>query len=158
MEYYIYNNNEAKGPFSVELLEKYRIPANTLVSSENGTEWVEASTVIELRGAIDDVATPTILTNQYDSQQQNSTTAFEPSPKNWLVESIISMLFCCLPFGLISLIYATKVDNLYAKRDYDGAKKASDSAKLWFNMSWVTGLIITIIYIIISTTVIVNDL
>ena len=30
-------------------------------------------------------------------------------PKSWLVESILVLLFCCLPFGIVGVVYASKV-------------------------------------------------
>ena len=39
-------------------------------------------------------------------------TEFNTPPKNWLVESILVTLFCCLPLGIAGIINASKVEGL----------------------------------------------
>ncbi len=163
MDYYINHNNVTKGPFSVAELEKFKIPANTLVSSPSGDGWIEASKVSELSGAIGEVSattanhstvsnanyhtTPPVLTNYNSTAGQYNNTPTEPTPKTWLVESILSLLFCCWPFALVSLIYSIKVENLYIQKDYIGSLEASNNAKKWFFVSIFSGLAVLIIYI-----------
>jgi hypothetical protein len=57
----------------------------------------------------------------------------EPMPHvpNHLVWAILTTLLCCLPLGIVSIVYAAKVDGLVAAGDYDGAVSASNSAKTW---------------------------
>lgn len=50
---------------------------------------------------------------------------------NNLVWAILSTLFCCLPFGIVSIVYAAKVDGLVAAGDLTAAQQASDNAKKW---------------------------
>lgn len=52
-------------------------------------------------------------------------------PSNYLFLSIIVTIFCCIPFGIVSLIYSSKVDSLYSVGSYKEAKKASDKALMW---------------------------
>jgi Interferon-induced transmembrane protein len=54
---------------------------------------------------------------------------------NHLVWAILATLFCCLPFGIVAIVYAAKVDSLVAGGDYHGAVDASDKAKMW---SWIS--------------------
>ena len=35
--------------------------------------------------------------------------ALPPMPDNYLALAIISTIFCCLPFGVVSIVYATQV-------------------------------------------------
>ena len=49
----------------------------------------------------------------------------EPRPKNWLVESILATIFCCLPFGIAGIVFATQVNSKYDSGDYAGALQAS---------------------------------
>ena len=30
-------------------------------------------------------------------------------PKTWMVESVLATIFCCLPFGIVGIINASKV-------------------------------------------------
>lgn len=52
-------------------------------------------------------------------------------PNSYLALAIISTILCCLPTGIISIIYATKVNSAYEDGKYEEANKASKSAKLW---------------------------
>lgn len=48
---------------------------------------------------------------------------------NYLVQSILVTLFCCLPFGVVAIIYAAQVNSKLQVGDYEGAVKASNTAK-----------------------------
>jgi hypothetical protein len=55
-------------------------------------------------------------------------------PPTYLAQAILVTLFCCLPFGIVAIVYAAQVDSRWASGDIQGAKSASDNAKLW---SWI---------------------
>mgnify|MGYP003297500314 FL=1 len=38
-------------------------------------------------------------------------------PKNYLAESILATIFCCLPFGIIGIINAARVENAFYSGD-----------------------------------------
>ena len=73
-----------------------------------------------------------------------------PKPDNYLVWAILTTLFCCLPLGIVSIVYASKVDSLYSSRDYLGAKAASDKAKNWAMWSAISCIALVIIIMIIA--------
>ncbi|MEO7478124.1 MAG: CD225/dispanin family protein [Lysobacteraceae bacterium] len=50
---------------------------------------------------------------------------------NYLVWAILSTLFCCLPLGIVSIVYASQVDGKRAAGDIAGAQAAASSAKNW---------------------------
>lgn len=54
-----------------------------------------------------------------------------PPIPNYLVWSILTTIFCCLPFGIVSIVHAAKVDGLRAAGDIPGAMDASRKAKNW---------------------------
>lgn len=68
---------------------------------------------------------------------------------NYLWQAICVTLFCCLPFGIVAIVYATKVDGLVAAGDYAGAQSASDSARNWVNLGAGIGLVILLLYIVL---------
>jgi hypothetical protein len=47
------------------------------------------------------------------------------------VWAILSTLFCCLPLGVVSIVYASQVDGKRAAGDVAGAQEASRKAGLW---------------------------
>ncbi len=66
---------------------------------------------------------------------------------NHLVWSILATLFCCLPLGIVSIVYAAQVDGKRAAGDIAGARRAADSARLWAILSAVIGPILILIWI-----------
>ncbi|HEX6914889.1 MAG TPA: CD225/dispanin family protein [Chitinophagaceae bacterium] len=69
-------------------------------------------------------------------------------PKNWLVESILVTIFCCLPFGIVGIIYASQVSSKFAAGDHQGALNASRDAAKWTKIGFWVGLSVLILYII----------
>ncbi len=70
-------------------------------------------------------------------------------PDSFLVWSILCTLCCCLPFGIVSIVYASKVDGLWASGQYLEAERAAQSARTWFWWGFGLGLassIFTFIY------------
>ena len=72
-----------------------------------------------------------------------------PRPKTWLVESLLVTIFCCLPFGIVSIINAAQVDSKYNSGDIDDAQRSSDEAKRWLNYSIIAAVVGIVLYIIL---------
>jgi Interferon-induced transmembrane protein/zinc-ribbon domain len=54
----------------------------------------------------------------------------------YLAPAILTTLCCgCPPFGIVAIVYASRVDGKLAAGDVEGAKQASRSAKMW---CWIT--------------------
>jgi uncharacterized membrane protein len=70
-------------------------------------------------------------------------------PNSNLALSIISTILCCLPTGIVSIIYATKVNSSYEDGNYDEANKASKNAKTWGLVSIGVAVVGWLIYILI---------
>lgn len=68
-------------------------------------------------------------------------------PKTWLAESILVTLLCCLPFGIVGIVYASKVSSLYAQGSYNEAVQASSTAKTWTLVGFICGLIGILLYV-----------
>lgn len=69
-------------------------------------------------------------------------------PKNYLVEAILVTIFCCQPFGIIRIIYAAQVNSKFSSENYNGAIKASKSAKNWVIASIISGLILAVLTVV----------
>ncbi len=54
-----------------------------------------------------------------------------PYVPNHLVWAILTTLFCCLPLGIVSIVYAAQVDGKRAAGDLAGAREASRKAGNW---------------------------
>jgi interferon-induced transmembrane protein len=59
-------------------------------------------------------------------------------PDNNLVGAILSTLCCCLPFGIVSIVYAAQVNAKYSGGDYDGAEDSARKSRTW--MWWGIGI------------------
>lgn len=77
-------------------------------------------------------------------------------PKNWLVESILVTLFCCLPFGVVGIVYASQVSSKFNSGDQAGALEASKNAAKWTKIGFFVGLAVLLLYIILIVVVGVN--
>ncbi len=50
---------------------------------------------------------------------------------NYLVQAILVTCFCCMPFGIASIVYAAQVNGKVGMGDIEGAQQASKAAKMW---------------------------
>jgi heme/copper-type cytochrome/quinol oxidase subunit 2 len=92
----------------------------------------------------------------YPNPQSNPYGAgYPPSapPDNHLVWAILTTLFCCLPFGIVSIVFAAQVNSKWTLGDYQGAIASSQKAKTWAITAAVCGGIGIVIYGIIIAVV-----
>lgn len=68
---------------------------------------------------------------------------------SYLPQAILTTLFCCLPFGVVAIVYAAQVNAKLAGGDYEGALQASKTARTWCWVSFGSGLAFFVIYIVI---------
>ena len=69
-------------------------------------------------------------------------------PVNWvpyLILSIISSLCCCIPLGIVAIIYSAKTSSLLAGGRQDEARKAAKTAKIWIIIAFAAGILLDII-------------
>lgn len=70
-------------------------------------------------------------------------------PDTNLVWAILSTIFCCLPFGIASIVYAAQVDGLYSRGEYAAAQAASDKALKFAKISAIVAVACWLLYILI---------
>jgi len=73
-----------------------------------------------------------------------------PKPANNLVWAILTTLFCCLPFGIVSIVFAAQVDGKYNSGDYAGAVASSKSAKTWAIAAAASVLVIIVLFFLFA--------
>ena len=73
-----------------------------------------------------------------------------PDIPSYLVQAILVTLFCCLPFGIVSIVYAAQVNGKIAAGDYRGAMDSSQKAKTWMWVSFGLGLAGTLIWLLMA--------
>ncbi|HBX80211.1 MAG: CD225/dispanin family protein [Propionibacteriaceae bacterium] len=76
-----------------------------------------------------------------------------PPPDNFLVWAILSTVFCCLPAGIVSIVYSTQVNTKWATGDFAGAQQSAANAKKWAIWS-VIGYAIALVLVVIFYVVV----
>ncbi len=63
-----------------------------------------------------------------------------PSVPNYLAQAILVTLFCCVPFGIVSIVYAAQVNGKWVVGDYANTIEISKKARTWCWVSFGIGL------------------
>ncbi len=71
-------------------------------------------------------------------------------PPNYLVQAILVTLCCCLPLGIVSIVYAAQVDSKWNSGDQQGALAASENAKKWCWIAFGLGVVANLIAVAIQ--------
>lgn len=69
----------------------------------------------------------------------------------YLLRSILVTIFCCLPLGIVGIVYASKVSSLITSGRIDEARAASESAWVWSLWGLILGLISGILWFMMVT-------
>lgn len=84
------------------------------------------------------------------SQQQWSTPSSSDASAtipNYLIPAILSTVLCCLPLGVVSIIFATQVNSKIAAGDTAGAMESSKKAKMFMFIAVGLGLLTYVVVI-----------
>jgi hypothetical protein len=76
---------------------------------------------------------------------------------NYLVPAILTTVFCCLPFGIVSIVYAAQVSGKDAAGDRAGALESSRKAKMWAWIAFGTGLVLLVGYTLLAVLGVVME-
>lgn len=74
-----------------------------------------------------------------------NTAAEKPSISNWLWQSIVVTVCCCLPLGIVAIIFAAQVNSKLAAGDIVGATDSAGKAKMFCILGFCLGIIGNII-------------
>jgi hypothetical protein len=164
-EWYYARGNQQQGPVSLqavqEMVRSGQIQPNDLVWRDGMANWQAASQVPDVyAGApgITSVPTAAYAPPQAPAAYAPPPGAPQPHPQqpgyyvpqqvyppgtvpNYLVPAILT-IFCCQPFGIVSLVYAAQVNSKLAMGDYAGAVDTSNRAKTW--ALWGVGIWVAI--------------
>ena len=81
----------------------------------------------------------------------------QQQPDNYLVWAILCTFLCCFPFGIVSIVYSTKVSGLWNQGRYAEAQSAADSAKKWAIIGAIVGgvfyLIVVLLFFVFAVAV-----
>lgn len=126
------------GPVALEQLKQWiaegRANHQSKVLREGEGEWKTIAELPELSGA----ALPP-LTAPARPQWSGG------EVPNYLWQSIVVTLCCCIPFGVVAIIYAAQVRTKLSVGDLAGAQEASAKAKMWCWIGFIVGIATNII-------------
>ena len=155
--FYLDENNQQKGPISPMQFNVYGVTGRTLVWCNGMADWKHADDVPELRefinagnaGGTVPPNPPHASTGTYTHQTYG---ANQPPigvcPDTNLVWGILCTICCCLPLGIVSIVYACKVKDRFYAGDVAGAIEASRNARNWAIYGLIAAVVINFIYII----------
>jgi hypothetical protein len=69
---------------------------------------------------------------------------------NYLWQSIVVTLCCCLPLGVVGIIFAAQVNTKLAQGDIAGARDASQKAKMFTLIGFGVGIVVILISMILN--------
>ena len=156
MSWYYSKNGGQIGPVSEQdfggKVSRGEIAAGDLVWKEGMADWKPLSQIPEFSSMIPQAMTSGQSMGGGGHVPLPQPPAYSygqvpPNIPNYLWQSIVVTLLCCMPFGVVAIVFAAKVDGLVARGDIAGANAASKSAKTWVIASFSTGLVITLLYL-----------
>ena len=148
-EWYYARNNQQQGPIVLQALQDMarsgQLQPGDLVWRDGMPNWVPAGQVPELFArqaapayAYAQPAAPSPYAQQGYYPQVPRYQADVPT---YLVQAILATLFCCQPFGIVSIVYAAQVSNKLTSGDFTGAVDSSQKAKMWCWIAFGAGLL-----------------
>lgn len=93
--------------------------------------------------AVPQAPTPT----QASAAEGNTDYHRRPMPQTFMLWSILATILCCMPAGVVAIIYSAQVSSKYFAQDYEGARRCSHKAEIWIIASIVTGVIFNALYL-----------
>lgn len=121
---YIHRNGQQQGPYTLPQLTMMTLTPDTPVWYEGLADWMPASQapltapLFNAAGPVPHMPTPGM------SQRNNGI-----KPPTYLGWAIASCILCCLPLGIVAIVYAAQVNDKWIRGDYDGAYRASQTPK-----------------------------
>ena len=73
-----------------------------------------------------------------------------PSGTTYLILAILETLCCCLPIGIVAIIFAALGMSAEKNGNYTDAMDKYGKAKLWLIIGLVLGILLNIIFIILQ--------
>jgi hypothetical protein len=128
------------GPISADTLRQWisegRANAQTQVQAEGTAGWTPLGQLAQFAPLFNAPPPPAAMLGAVPS---------DVKIPNYLVQSILVTLCCCLPFGIAAIVFAAQVNSKIAAGDIAGAQESSRKAKMWCWISFGVGIVVNII-------------
>ena len=150
MKYWLSNGDgQVYGPYTVGELRGFvgdgRVTGSSQLCQEGTNDWVSATAMLGVGLAGVPPTAPTAV-----SPSGFLSGASEFWQPVGIVLPILSILLCCLPAGIVSLVYATNANAKAAAGNMTGAEADKKSSALWLRISVLPTIGVIIVYLIIA--------
>jgi hypothetical protein len=154
--YYLDANSQQQGPVEASELTRFGVSSTTLVWKQGMETWQQAGMIPELSW----IFPPSMPAGSPPPPPFSGTTPppyasanvpqanlnyIPQKPDNLLVWSILATVLCCVPSGIVAIIYSSRVNSLWDIKDYAGANNAAKNAKTWCFISLGLGIVVFIL-------------
>lgn len=140
--YYYIEQGTKMGPIDENLLARCDIGPATMVWCQGMDRWKQACEVFDASFFENAIATP--------PPYPNNTSTIPSKPDNYLTWSIVTTVLCCVPVGIMGIIYSNKAEKLWQQHKYEEAQRYAGMAKTSCIIAAVTGAIWMFVILIIS--------
>jgi Interferon-induced transmembrane protein/GYF domain 2 len=139
------------GPVRAELLRQWiaegRVSGRTQIRADGQPDWRPLQSFPELAGAtgpsIASAAAP-------PSPWAPPGTSVSRDVPNYMVQSILVTLFCCMPFGIPAIVNAARVDTKVGAGDLAGALESSRKARMWCWWAFMPSAVAIGLYLLVA--------
>ncbi len=154
MYYYTDSKGNHVGPFDKDALKKMGITRATLVWREGWPTWIAAEKVPELADIFIEMppvpptppAAPAAPAAAPQTKPVSPDGIVKPDSYMWL--SILTTILCCLPPGIVAIIFSSKVDSCWNMGQYQEAVDNSKKALYWSIGAAAAGAFVGFLYIV----------
>lgn len=163
-------DNRRVGPLAPEELAKFPLTPDTPVWHDGLPDWVTCAELPELAYRFSHVtpppppsaaaacpppqppAVPVIETEPIAETVIETTVTEEPvpCPPTYMTWSIVATVLCCLPIGVVGIIFASKVTTAWRMGDFRKAEKYSEWTQWCIILSISLGLLMSPIQMILG--------
>lgn len=150
MKYWLSNGDgQVYGPYTVEELRGFvadgRVTNSSQLCQEGTNDWVPATAMLGVGLAgVPPTAPMAVPPSAFPS---SASASWQPVG---ILLPILSILFCCLPAGIVSLVYATNANTKAAAGNMTGAEADRKSSALWLWIAVLPAIVAVFFYIALA--------
>lgn len=164
MNYFIIENGQQAGPFSIDQLRFRNITGETMVWYEGMAQWGKAKDVPSLASLLQ-LGTPPPPPNSpsygqppqqpphygYNPPQPQPTQSCPDNNLGLSIVATIMTIFCCfpIPIGIVALVYSLNVESKWKRGEYAKAESYAKNAKNWGIASIIAAVALFVIMLVI---------
>jgi len=138
------------GPVTAEQIKQWirdnRLNGQSMAQAADSPDWKPLSSFAEFSGEL--AAVPPAIPAMPAPIAAPKPRAEIPT---YLIPAILCTLFCCLPFGIPAIVYASQVSSKQSAGDIAGAQVASKNARTWCWVAVGVGVISNVVAALVAT-------